>query len=338
MYKIASASLIALAALTGAAYAQDRPVELRFGFWISPQHPLYPETEIWSESIREASNGSITVRLYPSEQLGHARDHYDLVRDGIADFALVSPGYTPGRFPVFALSENPFLMSDMTAGSQALDDWYRPYAEQEMSDVRLCMAFTHAPGSIHLTRRVEVPSDLQGLSIRPATGTLANYLTSMGATTIQAAAPELYDVISRGTADGTASPYDGLPITGVQDILTFHLDIPMYVGAFVYVMNPATYNRLSPEQQKVIDDHCNTEWAARIVHVWDGFEKKVRQDLMADDKHEFFQPSEEQLQLWKDAAGPVYERWGATLRQNGGDPDAVRAALDASIERFGAGL
>ena len=35
-----------------------------------------------------------------------------MARDGIADFTYVNPGYQPGRFPIIAAGELPFLVSD----------------------------------------------------------------------------------------------------------------------------------------------------------------------------------------------------------------------------------
>ncbi|MFN4098232.1 MAG: C4-dicarboxylate ABC transporter, partial [Pararhodobacter sp.] len=91
------------------ALAQDAPVELRFAVWVGAMHPLMVGgTADWIESIQEASGGTITVTVYPSEQLGRATDHYDLARDGIADMSFVNPGYNAGRFPVISYGEIPF--------------------------------------------------------------------------------------------------------------------------------------------------------------------------------------------------------------------------------------
>src|SRR6266852_7185774 len=48
-------------------------------------------------------------KVYPAQQLGKAFDHYDMARDGIADVTYVNPGYQPGRFPIIAAGELPFL-------------------------------------------------------------------------------------------------------------------------------------------------------------------------------------------------------------------------------------
>ena len=100
--------------------------------------------------IEKASGGTIKSTLFPSEQLGKAMDHYDMARDGIADFAYVNPGYQPGRFPIIAAGELPFLMANAKGGSAALDAWYRKYAPTEMKDVHFCFAFVLDPRHVPL--------------------------------------------------------------------------------------------------------------------------------------------------------------------------------------------
>jgi TRAP-type C4-dicarboxylate transport system substrate-binding protein len=78
---------------------------------VPAQHPLNPAFQAWAEDIKKESGGSISSTLFPSEQLGKAFDHYDMARDGIADFAYVNPGYQPGRFPVMAGASLPFLLA-----------------------------------------------------------------------------------------------------------------------------------------------------------------------------------------------------------------------------------
>ena len=125
--------------------AQDKPVQLRFSHWVPPTHPMHAAAVAWADSIDKASNGSIKIAIFPSQQLGKAFDHYNMGRDGIADVSHVNPGYEPGRFPIIGALELPFVFSNAKEGSAALDAWYRRYAEREMKDVRYCLAFAHDP-------------------------------------------------------------------------------------------------------------------------------------------------------------------------------------------------
>ena len=93
---IAFLSMVAAFVRLSAAEAQDKTFELKLSHWVPPSHPLQKALEDWGSSIEKASNGTITYKVYPAQQLGKAFDHYDMARDGIADVTYISPGYQPG--------------------------------------------------------------------------------------------------------------------------------------------------------------------------------------------------------------------------------------------------
>src|SRR6185369_4940120 len=138
--------------------------------------------EEWGASVEKASNGTIKFKIYPSQQLGKAFDHYDMARDGIADFTYVNPGYQPGRFPVIAAGELPFSIANAKGGSAAFDSWYRKYAEREMKDVHFCFAFVHDPGTLHARRKITTPDQIKGLKLRPSNATMGQFFTLLGGT------------------------------------------------------------------------------------------------------------------------------------------------------------
>src|SRR5690606_21212518 len=181
-FSVAAAAFAACIAMGGTAVAQDKTFELRLSHWVPPSHPLQKALEEWGASIEKASNGTIKSKVFPAQQLGKAVDHYDMARDGIADVTYINPGYQPGRFPIIAAGELPFLMSNAKGGSVALDNWYRKYAETEMKDVKFCLAFAHDPGALHSKKKVETPDQIKGMKIRPAHATMASFVTLLGGT------------------------------------------------------------------------------------------------------------------------------------------------------------
>src|ERR1700694_4629483 len=166
----AAAAMLASAA-PSAAQAQDQTVDLKLSHWVPPSHPLQKAMEDWGASVEKASSGTITSKVFPAQQLGKAFDHYDMARDGIADVTYINPGYQPGRFPVIAAGELPFLMGDAKGGTAALDAWYRKYVAAEMKDVKFCLAFVHDPGAFHANKKIVSPADIKGMKIRPAHAT-----------------------------------------------------------------------------------------------------------------------------------------------------------------------
>ncbi|RIK90839.1 MAG: C4-dicarboxylate ABC transporter, partial [Burkholderiales bacterium] len=115
----------AVLATAPALHAQEQTFDLKISHWVPPSHPLQKALEEWGASVEKASNGTIRSKVYPSQQLGKAFDHYDMARDGIADLTYVNPGYQPGRFPIIGAGELPFLLSNAKGGTQAIDEWYR---------------------------------------------------------------------------------------------------------------------------------------------------------------------------------------------------------------------
>ena len=326
-------AFVPLAALAP-ANAQDRPVHLKLAHWVPPTHPLQKAMEEWGASIQKATNGTVTFTVYPSQQLGKAFDHYDMARDGIADVTYINPGYQPGRFPIIDAGNLPFMMSSGKAGSEALDEWYRKYAPTEMKDVKFCLAFIHDYGSWHSkTRKVVVPGDVKGLKVRPAQAMIAALVTQLGGVNVQSSAPEIRDIIEKGVADAGTFPWGSTYLFGLDKVTKYHMDVPLYVTTFAWVMNKTVYQNMSPMQQKAIDDHCNTEWAGRVAGPWAEFERSGVAKLKADPAHEVYTLSEAQLAEWKKAAEPVVKVWSENARKAGVDPDVALAELKAAIAK-----
>lgn len=322
---------VAASAIT-AASAQE--VTWAFSHWVPPQSEVQVSGfEPWARSINEASNGRIQIDIYPAQQLGAAADHYDMARDGVVDIGFVNPGYQAGRFPIIAAAELPFLASNATGASRALDEWYAQYAAQEMPDVHFCMVHLHHPGTLHATRGpVAAPSDFAGMNIRPPQATIARMISLMGASPVQVPAPEMRAILSSGGADATVSPWDSLRLFGVEDVVTHHLDLPLYSVAFVYAVNQASYDALSPENRAVIDDHCTPDWAERIATGWDHVDVAAYERMKQDPAQTFDTPNAEQLAAWMAVADQVRAEWADNARAAGlADPEGALADLQARL-------
>ncbi len=333
-FALAAAAALAL----GTANAQDQPVAMKLSSWVPAQHALNPALQAWADDIKKQSNGTITSTLFPSEQLGKAFDHYDMARDGISDFSYVNPGYQPGRFPIFAATSLPFLISNAKAGSAAIDEWYRQYAAKEMKDVHFCFAFVHDPGALHSTKKVVMPADLKGMKVRPATSTIGQMVTTLGGTNVQSSAPEARDMLERGVAQAITFPWGSLNLFGIDKVVKYHMDEPLYVTPFVWVMNKDKYESMSAAQKKVIDDHCSSAWAEKVGSAWADFEIAGRAKIKAEPGHDVYKLTPEQLQAWRTAVQPVEVQWADGVKKAGGDPKQALDSLKATLAKYKSAL
>ena len=321
----------------GPALAQEKTFELKLSHWVPASHPLQKALEDWGAAVEKASGGTLHYKVYPAQQLGKAFDHYDMARDGIADLTYINPGYQPGRFPIIAAGELPFLISDTKGGSEGLDVWYRKYAAAEMKDVKFCLAFIHAPSSFHSrTKKIVVPDDIKGMKIRPADATIASFMTLLGGNNVQAAAPEVRDVIERGVADGVTFPWGSLVLFGIDKVTKYHMDAPLYVTTFAFVFNKDKYNQMSSRQKKAIDDNCTTEAAARVGGPWGKFEDAGIDKVKAEPGQEVYKLTPEQTAMWKKAAEPLVKTWADGVKKVGVDPDAAMKELRADLAKYNA--
>ncbi len=332
-YVYAAALAVAVGGAS-AASAQEKTFDLKISHWVPPSHPLQKSLEDWGASVEKESGGTIRYKVYPAQQLGKAFDHYDMARDGIADLTYINPGYQPGRFPIIGAGELPFLIANGKGGSQALDAWYRKYAEKEMKDVKFCLAFVHDPGTFHSkSKKVMVPDDVKGMKIRPAHATMATFVTQLGGTNVQSSAPEVRDILEKGVADAVTFPWGSIPLFGIDKVTKYHMEVPLYVTTFALVFNKDKYNQMSAKQKKAIDDHCTNEWALKVASPWADFEHSGIAKLKADG-HDVYTISADQLAQWKKASEPLQKSWADGVKKTGGDPDSIMKELKAELGKF----
>src|SRR6202790_3101773 len=298
-----------VAASVTPALAQDKTVTMKVSLWVPPAHPLVPATQAWAADIEKVSGGTY-----------------------------VNPGYQPGRFPIAAAGQLPFLFSDGKKGTLALNEWYHKYAPTEMKDTHLCFAFIHDPGALHGKKKVLVPADLKGVKVRPAQSTIGEMVKMFGGTNVQASAPESRDAIERGVADEITFPWGSIFLFGIDKVVKYHMDVPLYSTVFTYNMNLDKYNSLSPGQKKIIDDHCTPEWASKVTDPWTDFEANGRVKMKALEGHEVYPLTPDQLAEWKKAVKPLRDSWAEAVKKAGGDAAAIDARLQATLQQFEAGI
>src|SRR6202012_1251442 len=196
-----------------------------------------------------------------------------------------------------------------------------------------------SPSALHMrTKKVVVPDDIKGMKIRPADATIANFVTLLGGTNVQSSAPEVRDIIERGVADGVTFPWGSLVLFGIDKVTKYHMDAPLYVTTFAFVINKDTYNAMSDRQKKAIDDNCNTEAAGRVGEPWGKFEDAGLDKVKAEQGHEVYKITADQLALWKKASEPLVKTWADNVKKKDPsvDPDAALKDLKASLAKYNA--
>ena len=196
----------------------------------------------------------------------------------------------------------------------------------------------HDPGTFHSkAKKIMVPGDIKGMKIRPAHATMASFVTQLGGTNVQSSAPEVRDILEKGVADAVTFPWGSVPLFGIDKVTKYHMDVPLYVTTFAWVMNKAKYDAMSAAQKKVIDDHCTNEWALKVAAPWADFEHAGVAEAQGRSRPRG-------LSDLGRAAGRVAQGRRAAARRlgrqraskAGGDPDAISKELKAALAKYNA--
>ena len=207
-----------------------------------------------------------------------------------------------------------------------------------MKDVHFCFAFAHDPGALHSRKKIVSPAEIKGMKVRPASATIGQMVTLLGGTNVQASAPESRDMLERGVADAITFPWGSLTLFGIDKVVKYHMDVPLYVTPFVWVMNNDKYNAMSASQKKAVDSHCTSEWAEKVASAWADFEIAGRAKLVADSGREVYKLTPDQLNAWKQAVAPTEVQWAADLKKTGQDPAPVMSAFKQSLTKYKSGM
>jgi tripartite ATP-independent transporter DctP family solute receptor len=174
-------------------------------------HPVHQGLENFGDELANLSGGRLTVKIFPSEQLGNETECLEKVQQGTIDITKTSAAPIGNFVPVFKLFSLPYLFRDR--------DHYWKVLDGEVGQDLLDALSTNDAGSpsglvglgyydagsrsFYTTRPVTKPADLKGLKIRVQQDPVAEAtVKSMGASAVAMAFGELYTALKQGGVDG----------------------------------------------------------------------------------------------------------------------------------------
>jgi TRAP-type C4-dicarboxylate transport system substrate-binding protein len=130
--------------------------------------------------------------------------------------------------------------------------------------VHVLSVFTHGPGQIYNTKHaVTSLKDLEGLKIRVGGGIVNDVARALGSVPMLKPAPESYELLSQGVADGLFFPKES-PLSFKLVPLIKHVTyVPggLYSTSFAHILNPGKWAQISEADKTEI-----TSCRARCWH------------------------------------------------------------------------
>jgi TRAP-type C4-dicarboxylate transport system substrate-binding protein len=270
---------VALAGAVGAALASPAAAQstLTFSSWVPPTHHLSVWQVNWTKEVEKATGGRVKFSLLPKHPAA-APGTFDAVRDGLVDLSYVTASYTPARHILPLMAELPGAGETAEINSIAYSriHWKHFHKAGEYKGVKLLAVFTHGPGQMFTKKPVAGIADIQGLKIRTGGGIAEAVANALGASAFVKPAPESYELLKSGVADGVFFPLESIVSFKLDTVLEQATLFPggMYSSAFGFFMNEDKWNKL-PQQDKAAIEKLSYEYVARSNgKSWDAADQK----------------------------------------------------------------
>ena len=251
---------------------------LTMSSWVGPNHPLTRDVlGGWAAAVDKATQGRVKLQMLPKHPSA-APGTFDAVRDGLVDVSYVTASYTPARHPLPLLAELPGAGATAEINSVAFSRIHWKYLQQanEYKGVKLLGVFTHGPGQMFTVKKaVTSVADLAGMKIRSGGGISEASAKALGASPLVKPAPESYELLSSGVADGTFFPSESIKSFNLDKVVKYATFFPggFYSSSFGFFMNEEKWNNLSKQDQDAILSVSGEALARLAGQAWDAADK-----------------------------------------------------------------
>jgi TRAP-type transport system periplasmic protein len=338
MYK--SRTLVA-AALVCAAFAApvSAQVTLTYSSWVPPTHHLTIWQANWAADVEKATNGRVKFQSLPKAPAAPPGT-FDAVRDGLVDLSYVTASYTPARHILPLMAELPGAGETAEINSVAYSRIHWKYFQKagEYKGVKLLAVWTHGPGQMFTKKPIKSLADFQNLKIRTGGGIAEQVANALGASAFVKPAPESYELLNSGVADGVFFPFESIVSFKLDKVIGQATVFPggLYSSAFGFFMNEDKWNKIPKPDQAIIEKHAY-EYAARSNgQSWDRADKVGIDALKAAGANIVTATSEMQGEA-KKRSGPIIEDW---VKKASAKVPNARQVLDefhAELKKLSAG-
>ena len=305
------AALLLCAVVAAPALAQQKMV-----IKASDVHPLgYPTVEAvvrMGAKLEKATNGRLTLQMYPQMQLGGEKEMIEQAQVGALQIARISVGALGPVIDELNVFNMPFIFRDEAHMRKVIDGPIGTELLEKISanpNTRLIALGWMDAGTrnVYSNKPVTKPADLKGMKVRMMGNPIfVETMNAMGGNGVAMGFNELYSAMQTGVVDGaennepTVLAQNHYQVAKIYS-LTGHLIIPE-----MFVFSKVSWDKLSKADQDLIKKYSR-EAQFEQRKLWDEKTVKATEELKA--KGVQFVPADKQA-FFK-ATQPVRDKYGA---------------------------
>src|SRR5437667_3195168 len=307
----AALAAAAFAVLSGPAIAQQKMV-----IKASDVHPLgYPTVEAvvrMGAKLDKATNGRLTLQMYPQMQLGGEKEMIEQAQVGALQIARISVGALGPVIDELNVFNMPFIFRDEAHMRKVIDG---PIGTELLGKISanpntrlIALGWMDAgTRNVYSNKPVTKPADLKGMKVRMMGNPLfVETMNAMGGNGVAMGFNELYSALQTGVVDGAENNPPTLLVQNHYQVskvysLTGHLIIPE-----IFVFSKRNWETLPKADQDLVKK-LSREAQLEQRQLWDAYVGEAESKLKAAgiqfvsaDKEAFYK-----------ATQPVRDKYGA---------------------------
>ena len=347
MSRLASPSFVGAAILGSVALAVTlqsaaaQTTSLTMSSWVSPSHLLTKDVlAVWGQQVEKATNGRVKLQMLPKHPSAPPGT-FDAVRDDLVDVSYVTASYTPARHVLPLVAELPGGGATSVINSLAYSRIHWKYLQQagEYKGVKLLGVFTHGPGQMFNTKRpINKVEDLAGMKVRTGGGIAEEMARALGASAFVKPAPESYELLSSGVADGTFFPLESIISFKLGSVIKYATLFPggFYSSSFGFFMNQDKWDKLSKQDQDAITSVSGESLALLAGKAWDATDAAALEEMKRVNI-QISAATPELVQGVQERAKAINDKWVKDATAKGVDGAKVLAEFHEEVKRLEAG-
>ncbi len=211
----------------------------------------------FAQEVEKRTNGQIKFQIYPGASLYKATQQFDAMANGALDMSVYPLAYSGGKLPAANLTLMPALIRnyEQAYGWENADigKWLEKYLNDH--GVVLVTWIWQGGGVASRDKPIALPNDVKGLKVRGAGKMIELMLQAAGASIATFPSDETYNAMQSGVVDALWTSSASLMSFRLQEVAKYVTTAQDHSFWYMFeplLMSKATYDKLTPEQQKIV--------------------------------------------------------------------------------------
>lgn len=271
--------------LPGGFEAFAAQITIKFSDQVNEQNPHYDADVHFADLVAQKTNGAIDVKVFPSSQLGNARETLEGALIGTVEMTKAAAGALSSFVPEFSVFSLPYVFTNREQVFAALDGKVGELLAQklEQNGFKLLAYYDTGFRSIFNQKRaIHTLEDMKGLKIRVMNDPIMiDTVNTLGALATPLAYGELYTALQQGVVDGAEQPPVALYAMKFYEVAKYFSLTNHFYDLNVVVIGKEFFEKLSPEhQQAILEAGQETQTYERTL--WEEYESGIIDKLKAE--------------------------------------------------------